>query len=75
MEKHLGVKPGSVSFFALINSESKNVKLFLDEKLLSAEKISFHPNDNRASVVISGTGFRFLLDHFENEYELMDLTE
>ncbi len=75
MEKHLGVKPGSVSFFALINNESKSVKLFLDRELLNADRISFHPNDNRASVVISGKDFKFLLDHFGNEYELMELTQ
>ncbi len=68
MIKHLGVKPGSVSFFGLINNTEKNVILFIEKNLLTVNKISFHPNDNRATVVISGDDFRKILDsltHFE----------
>ncbi|HDO06131.1 MAG TPA: prolyl-tRNA synthetase associated domain-containing protein [Bacteroidetes bacterium] len=52
MIKYLGVKPGSVSLFGLINDSEHHVYVFLDEQLKKAEKVSFHPNDNTASVVI-----------------------
>ncbi len=71
MEKYLGLKPGSVSLFGLVNDVEHHVYVFLDENLLSAQKVSFHPNDNTASLVIlkddmlkfletSGNGFEFL---------------
>lgn len=62
MLKYLGVKPGSVSFFGLINDTEKSVILYLEKELLNARQISFHPNDNRATLVISGEDFRFLLE-------------
>jgi Ala-tRNA(Pro) deacylase len=65
MQKYLGVKPGSVSFFGLINDSEKSVILYIEKELLNVQKISFHPNDNRATLVISGKDFRFLLDQME----------
>jgi Ala-tRNA(Pro) deacylase len=57
----LGVTPGSVSPFGLINDEAKSVRVLVDEDLKRADRLIFHPNDNTASVVISGSDFvRFL---------------
>ena len=61
LEKYLGVKPGSVSPFGLLNDHDKHVVVFLDEQLNRSKKISFHPNDNTASLVIAFADFiRFL---------------
>jgi Ala-tRNA(Pro) deacylase len=72
--KHLGVKPGSVSPFGLLNDTEHHVHLFLDQQIQTADKISFHPNDNTASVVISYTDFIKFLDHMRNTYEFIDPT-
>ena len=72
--KYLGVKPGSVSPFGLINDKDQHVHLFLDQQLQMADKISFHPNDNTASVVIAYTDFIKYLDHLGNTYEFIDPT-
>ena len=53
MERYLGLRPGSVSPFGLINDEQNHVHLFLDKYLLNYPSLSFHPNDNTATVVIS----------------------
>ena len=45
--------PGSVSLFGLINDPDHQVKLYLDKDLRQAEKVTFHPNDNTASLEIS----------------------
>jgi len=73
MDKYLGVQAGSVSPFGLINDEEKHVHLFLDQNLRSAEKISFHPNVNTASVVITFEDFMKYLDWTGNSYEFMEL--
>ncbi|MDA3906092.1 MAG: prolyl-tRNA synthetase associated domain-containing protein, partial [Bacteroidales bacterium] len=53
MAKYLAIQPGSVSPFGLINDVENHVHLFLDSHLQSSKKISFHPNDNTASVILS----------------------
>ncbi|OYU77279.1 MAG: DNA-binding protein [Alphaproteobacteria bacterium PA3] len=49
----LGVTPGSVTLFALINDPSRKVTLVLDEALLAAEPINFHPLKNDATTAVS----------------------
>ncbi len=74
LTKYLGVKPGSVSPFGLINDEEHHVHLFLDKQLQTADKISFHPNDNTASLVLSYKDFIRYLEHMGNTYEFIDPT-
>jgi Ala-tRNA(Pro) deacylase len=58
---HLGLTPGSVSPFGLINDADHGVRVALDQDVKSAERISFHPNINTATLVISLADFlRFL---------------
>jgi Ala-tRNA(Pro) deacylase len=58
---HLGLTPGSVSPFGLINDREHAVRVFLDRDLRSAPRVSFHPNINTRTLVISGDDFhRFL---------------
>ena len=73
MMKYLGVRPGSVSLFTLVNDVNHEVILFVDKGLLSAEKVSFHPNDNTASLVISCEDMMKFIKSTENQYEITDL--
>lgn len=70
--RYLGVKPGSVSPFGLINDVDHHVHLFLDRQLKEARLISFHPNDNTASLVISYDNFLKFLGAMGNSYEYID---
>jgi len=59
--KYLGVTPGSVSPFGLINDAEHHVRVALDRALKTTERISFHPNLNTATVVVRFADFlRFL---------------
>ncbi len=73
MDKYLGVNAGSVSPFGLINDRENHVHVFLDQHLLNAEKISFHPNVNTASVVIAFDDFKKYMDWAGNTYEFLEL--
>ena len=73
MERYLGLKPGSVSPFGLINDTENHVHLFLDRNLLTYPSLSFHPNDNRATVVISQQMFAQYLKAVGNSYEYIEL--
>ncbi|MBE6207561.1 MAG: prolyl-tRNA synthetase associated domain-containing protein [Rikenellaceae bacterium] len=73
MERWLGLKPGSVSPFGLINDPENHVHLFLDDKLRNYPSLSFHPNDNRATVVIELKEFLRYLELVGNTYEFIEL--
>ena len=57
----LGVPPGSVTPFALINDHAKRVSFVLDAAMLSAEFLYFHPLHNTASTRVSPDGLRVFL--------------
>ena len=73
LKKYLGVEPGSVSPFGLINDHEKHVHLFIDEKLEKCERLAFHPNINTASLVISKADFLKFLNYTGNSYEYIRL--
>jgi Ala-tRNA(Pro) deacylase len=73
MEKYLGLEPGSVSPFGLINDTENHVLFFIDETLRNAETLSFHPNDCRGTVVIRREDFERYLSIVGNQYEYMPL--
>lgn len=73
MLKYLGLEPGSVSPFGLINDTEHHVHLFLDTNLQNADKLSFHPNDCRGTVVITKNNFEKYLGIVGNTYEYISL--
>ncbi len=75
LKKYLGVEPGSVSPFGLINDKDHHVHLFIDEKLNEFSRLSFHPNINTASLVIAKTDFIKFLNSMGNSFEFIKLYE
>lgn len=73
MEKYLGLSPGSVSPFGLINDVENHVHLFIDENLKKESSLSFHPNDNHATVVISQEEFMRYLSIVGNTHEFIEM--
>ncbi len=75
LRKYLGVEPGSVSPFGLINDTEKHVHLFIDEKLNESDRLAFHPNINTASLVISKSDFLKFLENTGNSFEFIRMYE
>lgn len=73
MKKYLGLSPGSVSPFGLINDHTRQVHIFLDINLKKAARISFHPNVNTASLIILFDDFMKYLEYTGNTYEFVEL--
>jgi len=73
MMKYLGLTPGSVTPFGLINDTEHHVFVFLDKNLQKAERLSFHPCINTASLMISKNDFIRFLDYMQNSYEWVEL--
>ena len=62
LQKYLGVTPGSVSPLGLVHDTARAVRVIVDSDLRTAERLIFHPNDNTASLSISGADFVRFLD-------------
>lgn len=61
MLQALGVTPGSVTAFALINDDDHRVRFVFDRTLAEAAFVNFHPLTNTATTTVSGEGFRQFL--------------
>lgn len=58
---HLGLTPGSVSPFGLINDTGHHVRVVLDRDLKQAERVSFHPNINTRTLTMARADFEKFL--------------
>lgn len=70
---HLGLTPGSVGPFGLINNSDKSVRVIVDSGLLKYSKLSYHPNVNTATLVISTEDLKKFLEWTGNKIEYIDL--
>lgn len=53
MQELLGVQPGSVTPFGLINDRETRIRVVLDEALAGADHVNFHPLTNTATTTIA----------------------
>lgn len=61
LQAALGVTPGSVTAFALLNDPGHAVTFVADQALLDADPVNFHPLENTATTAVSQAGFRAFL--------------
>ena len=57
LKKYLGIKPGSVSPYALLNDTQNVVNFYLDEKLVKSDIINYHPLINTTTISIRTKDF------------------
>ena len=55
--KYLGVKPGSVSPYALLNDIDNLVDFYLEDKIYNSKKINFHPLINTSTITVQTRDF------------------
>jgi Ala-tRNA(Pro) deacylase len=70
----LGVEPGSVTPFALINDTEKRVTVILDAHMMASEVANYHPLVNTATTSIRTADLRRFLDGLGHEIRVIDLT-
>lgn len=49
----MGVEPGSVTPFGLINDKANRVNVILDQAMMAHDKLNYHPLQNNATTTIS----------------------
>jgi Ala-tRNA(Pro) deacylase len=72
--KHLGVTPGSVTPFGLINDGDQKVNVVLDHTILQREIINAHPLENCATTAISVADLKKFLKALGHQIFTLDLT-
>ncbi|MEW9097143.1 MAG: prolyl-tRNA synthetase associated domain-containing protein [Clostridiaceae bacterium] len=73
LNKYLGLTPGSVTPFGLINDEEKEVQVLLDKDIANLGNISFHPNVNTATITISYKDFDKFLQWCGNKVSYVNI--
>ena len=63
LKEKLGIEPGMVSPFGLLNNDEKDVKIYMDKEIITEEIMTFHPNDNTKTLFIT---IKDLFKYFEN---------
>lgn len=74
MREALGVEPGSVTIFALINDRERRVSLVLDQALIRADPVNFHPLSNDATTTVSRDGLRTFLRALDVRAPVVDFS-
>ena len=70
----LGVIPGAVTPFALINAAPGDVEVFFDQRLLDEDPLNFHPLDNAQTTTIARDDLLAFIDALGHTYQAIDLT-
>lgn len=73
LQKYLGLTPGAVSPFGIINDTEHAVTVVVDAGLLRHETLHYHPNNNTATLAISTEDFRRFLAASGNEVRYEEL--
>ncbi len=73
LEEVLGVMPGSVTAFAVINDAKNRVTVLMDETLVSAAAINCHPLENTATTAICPKDLLMFLKDTGHEPRIISL--
>lgn len=72
LKSKLGVEPGAVSPFGLLNNAENDVEVFIDSEIMSAPRVQFHPNRNTATLVLSSEMFTRYLSLIRNKINVIN---
>jgi Ala-tRNA(Pro) deacylase len=73
LSETLGVEPGSVTPFALINDTERRVSAILDAELMAFERVNFHPLVNSMTTSIASDDLRAFLSATGHEARVLRL--
>ena len=71
----LGIKPGSVSPFGLLNDKEKKVKFFFDQEFMEYEIVKFHPLINTSTVSIAPNDLINLIEQHHSKVKFINMRD
>lgn len=69
----LGITPGSVTPFALVNDPGHRVRVILDAAMMAEPLLNYHPLTNEATTTIANADFRKFLKDCGHELQIVRL--
>lgn len=69
----LGLKPGFVSIFGLMNNHEKDVQVYFEKNIVGDEPLTFHPNDNTKTMFVKMDGLIKFLKDMGFEYHIIEM--
>ncbi|HXP97663.1 MAG TPA: prolyl-tRNA synthetase associated domain-containing protein [Telmatospirillum sp.] len=73
LEEVLGITPGSVTPFALINDPAHRVRVILDAVMMEQPLLNYHPLTNEATTTITNADFRTFLKDCGHDVQIVRL--
>ena len=73
LSKYLGLDKGAVTPLGVINDVNKEVEVVFDKDLIDKENLGVHPNDNRATVVMSYNDLERLIKENGNKITFVNI--
>ena len=70
----LGIKPGSVCPFTVLNDKDQQVSVILDAHMMEQGMVNYHPLDNAMTIGISPADLLKFFNHTGHKPHIVDLT-
>jgi Ala-tRNA(Pro) deacylase len=71
---YLGIRPGSVCPFTVVNDKEGQVEVILDASMMEAETVCYHPLDNAQTIALTPQDLLIFLKHTGHEPRIINLT-
>ena len=68
----LGITPGSVNPFCIMNDKEGTVRMVLDSAMMDVEIVNYHPMDNSWTIGMAPSDLLKFLDSTGHAYEIVD---
>jgi Ala-tRNA(Pro) deacylase len=71
---NLGIRPGSVNPFCIVNDKDGAVRIILDKYMMEQESINVHPMDNAMTIGLAPLDLTRFIETTNHECEIVDLS-
>lgn len=73
LKQKLGLEPGIVSIFGLIDNPFQDIKVYFDSNIINEDKMTFHPNTNDKTIFLKTKDLLKFVEKMGYEYKLLKL--
>jgi len=73
LHEKMQLPPGVVSPFGLLLNEDHDIRVFIDQEIISQPRMSFHPNTNEKTIFISTEDLLHFIESIGYESEIVTL--
>lgn len=75
LAEKLGLAPGIVSIYGLLNNKDHDVKVYFDKDIINEDRLSFHPNINTSTIFVKTNDVLQFVKNLGYEYQILELDD